>query len=551
MKTNFRRIFSLILALAMAISLLPAGLIGASAENGREANVPTVFTAEDYAIIDALFEKIEAMENAPAKKNSTQTQLTDAAEAIVLASDNYLEGSLDRNGDFFSWMTDEGIRCCYNPRMRKIRKEMNAPETPEPSGAFNEPVFTKGGWPTSSEVYLIAPYYGIDESFTDQYKHEAEDIAEAIGDTSGYTLYSGSAATVDKVADAVSNGAVVIFDSHGSTDYYDPENELDYVTGATSSYLCLSTMDGLTDEDYADGAMYSLEGDAFVNGAVIANHMSKNSPSGLLWMAICLGMATDTLCEPMRSKGVEVVYGYSQSVSFGGEYLFEEVFWDEMIAGKTVAQSIASMKSVWGNWDWSTEIAAYYGYDDGYATISDARADYIAFPIVVSDEDTHPGQRKGSSYGADILQTVNSTYTLYSQYNVTATSNNTAYGTVSLSGNKITATPETGYYAAGYTVIEGSANVTQNGNTFTVNALSDCTVQINFAAKTPLTVTFYENGTVGSTIQTYSGDPLTLPDHQTTVPTNYKFLGWVERTVNNVTDKPDVLAVGSEQTAKA
>ena len=69
-------------------------------------------------------------------------------------------------------------------------------------------------------------------------------------------------------------------------------------------------------------------------------------------------------------------------------------------------------------------------------------------------------------------------------YTVTATSNNNDYGTVSVSGTTITASPETGYRVSTsnpYEVTEGTATVVDNGdNTFTVTPESDCTVQINF-----------------------------------------------------------------------
>ncbi len=534
-KTNFKRIFSFLIVLTLLGSMIPAVAqqnCVAAAENDI-----VVFTDEDYAIIDDVFAQIDAMEDAPAKKGAAQSELTDEAIKLVEASSNYVEGSIERNGDAFTWWTDEGIRCAYSPRMQKIQEEMIAPENPEPAGIYNEPQATKGGCPSGNQVYLIGPYYGKDENFTDQYKNEAKRIATAIGDTDGYTLYSGTAATIDKVAEAMENGAVVIFDSHGSTDY---ENGYDYVTGAKYSYLCLTNMSGLTSADYADGAVYSGS-DAFVNGAAIANHMTKNSPSGLLWMAICLGMATNTICEPMREKGVEVVYGYSQSVTFDGDYLFEETFWENMMDGKDVATSIADMKSKWGNWDWSDEIADYYYttyYESGYSTISKARANYAAFPIVVSDEDTHPGQRKGTSnYGADSLQTVKSTYTLYSQYSVTAQSNNTAYGTVSVSGNTITAKPATGYFAQGYTLVRGDATVTQNGNTFSVMAGSDCTVQINFAPKAAVTVQF--SGADLPAQGGYAGDIMTLPTANASGD-GYTFLGWMTAPLSDdTTEKPD------------
>lgn len=399
-----KRILALLLALVLACGLLPAGAAQAAEQE------PRVLTEADYAAVDALFDAIDAAEAAPAKRDETQERKTEAAMALVQASDSYAEGSMVRSGNVFTWWTENGIRCVYNPRMRQLRQNM----TPETGidAIVNEPVATKGGTPTGKQVYLIGPYYGYDDSFTNQYKTEARRVAQAIGDTDGYTLYSGTAATIDKVAEAVQNGAVVFFDSHGATDYENPSNDLDCITGATGSWLCLTTGTGLTDQDYDDGAAYDGE-DAFVNGDVIANHMTKNSPNGMVWMAICFGMATDTMYRPLREKGVEVVYGYSESVTFAGDYLYEETFWEQMLQGKTVAQAVATMKNTWGEWDWSTKIAEAYGYYDGYSTLAAAQGDFTAFPWVMSSEDTyHPGRRTASSYGADSLQTVQSTYTL-------------------------------------------------------------------------------------------------------------------------------------------
>ena len=538
MKNAFKRLLSLVMVLILLGSMLPV-----LHNHAEAAEVPEVLTDEDYVIVDDVFAQIDAMEDAPAKKGATKKELADEAVQIVMASENYVEGSLERNGDFFTWWTDEGIHCVYSPRMRKIQDDMVAPENPIADGAYNEPIAKKGGWPSSKEVFLIGPYYGSDDSFTDQYKNEATAIAKAIGDTDGYTLYSGTSATVDKVAYAVSNGAVVIFDSHGTTDFEGPPDLDDdgygdeFVTGAKNSYLCLQTQTGMTNADYQDGALYG-PGYAYINGATISNHMTTDSPAGILWMAICLGMATDTICEPLRERGVEVVYGYSQSVTFYGDYKFEETFWDNMCAGEDVATSVAAMKAKWGNWDWSTQIAKYYDYTDGYSTISAARADFAAFPIVVSDEDAHPGQRKDhtSNFGACSLQTVKSTYTLFSQYEVTANSNNTSWGTVSVDGTTITAKPATGYFAQSATVTSGTATVSQNGNSFTVSAESDCTVQINFAAKTMVTVSF---AGANVTAQTgYTGDAMALPT-VTDAPNDYSFVGWTTAPLGaDTTEKP-------------
>ena len=78
-------------------------------------------------------------------------------------------------------------------------------------------------------------------------------------------------------------------------------------------------------------------------------------------------------------------------------------------------------------------------------------------------------------------------YKVAVSYAITAQSNNTTYGTVSLSGTTITATPKTGYRVSTsnpYEVTVGTATVVDNGNnTFTVTPESNCTVQINFESK--------------------------------------------------------------------
>ena len=77
------------------------------------------------------------------------------------------------------------------------------------------------------------------------------------------------------------------------------------------------------------------------------------------------------------------------------------------------------------------------------------------------------------------------TYESTPSFTLTATSNNNSYGTVSVDGSTITATPADGYRVSTstpYTVTTGTPTVTQNGNVFTFSADADCTVQINFEA---------------------------------------------------------------------
>lgn len=137
-------------------------------------------------------------------------------------------------------------------------------------------------------------------------------------------------------------------------------------------------------------------------------------------------------------------------------------------------------------------------------------------------------------------------------FTITAQSNNTNYGTVSLSGTTITATPKTGYRVSTttpYTISpSGSATVTQSENKFTVTPTANCTITINFEALPKYIVTLVPgSGSVSSTTLTESsaGAGVTLP-----TPTldcgNWDFAGWAEESVNaETTTKPTLIPAGA------
>lgn len=166
------------------------------------------------------------------------------------------------------------------------------------------------------------------------------------------------------------------------------------------------------------------------------------------------------------------------------------------------------------------------GRNDSVQSITGTRNVFVDYPelgFLLFGADVPDGYTSPSGQGNSV------------SYKITATSNNTAYGTVSLSGKTITATPKDGYYASGYTVTSGSAAVTQNGNSFTVNAQSDCTVRINFAAKETVTVSFAGADVASKT--GYAGDVMNLPTP--TAPEGYTFLGWMTSKLNaDTTTKP-------------
>ena len=394
--------------------------------------------------------------------------LCDGIIDVVESWNGYAKGSLIQNGEHLFWDGTDGVGYGYSPRLRQKVRGANATGA-DPASVSGIETFSyaaRGIFPNSTDTAVFGPYYGLDTSFTDQYQNEAKSVAKTAGGIC--TVYKTDDATIDNIADALETCAVVFFDSHGDTDYYTSSG--DYTSKANTSYLCIQSGKGITSADmksvsgtygsykHAYYAGYGEDGMQFycVDGTAIANHMEKSSPTGLLWMAICLGMATDGICKPMRSKGVEVVYGYSQSVTFDADYAWESYFWTKIKAKSTVKDAVAYMKQKGGS-------------KDPYVR------NYPAYPIVVSSEDIYPGHGK-----VDALQTVYSSWTLLPSYTIMAVSSIPAFGTVILNGAKITATPIGDYVLTGYTVTRGSAEVTQDGNIFTVLPKSNCTVQINF-----------------------------------------------------------------------
>ena len=77
-----KRFFALLLVLALICSLLPT-------VPAQAAEQPSALPSEAaYAEVEALFDRIDAAEAAPARKNATRAEKTEAAKSLVMAADN-------------------------------------------------------------------------------------------------------------------------------------------------------------------------------------------------------------------------------------------------------------------------------------------------------------------------------------------------------------------------------------------------------------------------------------------------------------------------------
>ena len=136
-------------------------------------------------------------------------------------------------------------------------------------------------------------------------------------------------------------------------------------------------------------------------------------------------------------------------------------------------------------------------------------------------------------------------------YTITAESNNTSYGTVTLSGTKITASPKTGYRvstSSPYTISPASsATVTQNGNTFTVAPTANTTITINFEAIPTHKVYFSTGGLVDiESVDVQEGQTYNItqtPASSLTQECEYNFfVGWTKSTtIANPSSKPTIV----------
>lgn len=134
-------------------------------------------------------------------------------------------------------------------------------------------------------------------------------------------------------------------------------------------------------------------------------------------------------------------------------------------------------------------------------------------------------------------------------YSIEPAVNHDGWGTATLNGSVITAEPASGYrYASpAYTVTEGTATVSQDGDEFTVTPESDCTVRINFEAIPTYTVTLKDNNS--SLTQETGGASVTLPSRANCTSKGYTFAGWTKSWTSTITEAtttaPTIIPAGS------
>ena len=364
MKT--RRILALALAFIMAVAMIP---VASLAEGARSVT----YEARQMSKLVKTWAAINAAEAKALEEGMDRAQVINAALEAALNTRYVDKDSISLGGrtDPGFYFTVDGMHCAYNYHLRNELSSEGAMQVDPSEGIIvydaNGKVVTESVSPktvntySSPNVLLVAPYYGIDSLFTDQYKTEAQSIANTTGGT--YTLVQAENATGPNIAANVINKGVVIYDSHG-------------VQRGNSSYLCLTTSAGITADDYSNGWAINVSDGAYIDGRYIQNHINGRLSNTFFWMAMCQGMKREgkgTTGRALLASGAAAVYGYSQNVSFSGDYRFEEIFWGEMKNGATIAEAFNTMVN-------SVGLPDPYGKDKAYPVVMSTRDAFPANP---------------------------------------------------------------------------------------------------------------------------------------------------------------------------
>ena len=201
----------------------------------------------------------------------------------------------------------------------------------------------------------------------------------------------------------------------------------------------------------------------------------------------------------------QLEYPAAVTDSFGGE---EEEFLSKLNLAFQIACALKEDGGIYGLPDSCGEASPKLYTDSrcdiecgGRIFVKTADGDSYTVPADADSKLIYVGFKNGEMV---IAPTTAAGY-LSSAFTVQAVSNDPALGTVSVSGNVITARPAEGcgFDAPAWTLLSGTARVEKKGNTFTVYPEEDCTVQINFRRRSQ-TVDVWD-GTVAESVPV-SGD---------------------------------------------
>ncbi len=321
--------------IAASLSIL---LLTASVPMAALAKEATASVAENrrLALLDEVWEALASVE---AEAKAAGACMTETVLAVYRAAEQ--NGLVDKgsftsvNGEGFSF-TVGGMACCYDYALRSVKTEPCKETDPVTfiPGKNNRGI----NGPYNGNVLLVEPFYGIDTNYTDQYRNEAQSIAGVTGGS--VTILEQDFATGPAIAAACTEAGIVILNSGGEC-------------SNSTAYIALHTDSGLTSADYSN--KWAINGGSWygIDGRYIQHHISGTLPNSFFWIASSYCMASDgagTTGNALLASGAAAVYGYTNDVSYFGDYSYEAAFWNEMKNNEaTVAEAFEVMTAKLGN----------------------------------------------------------------------------------------------------------------------------------------------------------------------------------------------------------
>ena len=411
-----KRTLLLFLALALCLSLVPAA-------GAAEA---------DCNRTDGVWAAIEALERRelPARFAAADCErLLPQVEALVTAREDYMPGSAEYRDGAFLWRAADGTACGYDPALRativnavpvpeteRIAAEREAERAAGLTGTTGDVTLMSGN-SDSKDVAVFIPWWGKDTNFKLDLYYTGVRLANAAGGVC--RRYLGEEATVDTIADALTSCCIVIIHTHGAP-----------------GKITVCSEEGITagDPAYSSGA-----GVWSVDGQCICNHLRGPVTAEFVSLNACACMGSEGLEKPLREAGVDLVFGWSQTITFAADRHFLPFFADGLLQGMTAAEAsvyakkqlcryvldynlvsnanVIAMLERTGLWLWDT------WNNQSAVTAEEAKANGAPFPLFVSEQDPYPGEEH-----KDEVQTVKSTWKL--PLGMSAQTNIRAWGTV-------------------------------------------------------------------------------------------------------------------------
>ena len=281
--------------------------------------------------------------------------------------------------------------------------------------------------------------------------------------------------------------------------------------------------------------------------------ISNNSitVNGATWtVATTSGEGSPTISTGSYSSTYGLKFGSSKSVYFGSVTFSTNYFNNYNVKSVTV--------NILNNGKKTGTLTA----QQGNTSIGSTSQEFgQAWTTLTVNTNSGSGGALSFTYSVDQAFYIHSITVVYDNapsYTINAQSNNNTYGTVSLTGTTITATPASGYRVkngdTGYTVTDGTASVAHEGysNTLTVTPTSNCTVQVNFEEIPTRTLTMASNDDSYGSATALATSILEEATTTITATPNdgYRFVEWsVEgegSSVETATDESTTFTMGSE-----